>query len=130
LFIIISPANCVVFPAPTHATLIIIIIKIKLIYKLCTLHRIKKLKSLSREKLVSVDECDIDLYPYREFAYSQRGKKVVAKISGKKFKRTNIVVDICHIKWVAPLEYSGSIYGILFEFLFKNCLLEKVEPRT
>jgi len=65
---------------------------------------------------------------YREFAYSLRGQKVVAKISGKKFKRTNIVAGICEGKWIAPMEYSGTTDSILFEFWFENCLLKEVEP--
>ena len=75
-----------------------------------------------------VDECGIDQYLYREFAYSLRGQKVVAKISGKKFKRTNIVAGICEGKWVAPMEYSGTTDSVLFEFWFENCLLKEIEP--
>jgi len=77
---------------------------------------------------VYVDECGIDQYLYREFAYSLRGQKVVAKISGKKFKRTNIVAGICEGKWVAPMEYSGTTDSVLFEFWFENCLLKEIEP--
>jgi len=65
---------------------------------------------------------------YREFAYSLRGQKVVAKISGKKFKRTNIVSGICQGDWVAPMEYDGTTDSILFEFWFENCLLKEIEP--
>ncbi|MDD3832444.1 MAG: transposase [Oscillospiraceae bacterium] len=86
------------------------------------------MKSIPSENLVFVDECGIDQYLYREFAYSPRGQKVVAKISGKKFKRTNIVAGICHGKWIAPLEYSGTTDSTLFEFWFENCLLKEVKP--
>ena len=65
---------------------------------------------------------------YREFAYSPRGQKVVAEISGKKFKRTNIVAGICEGKWVAPMEYDYTTDSVLFEFWFENCLLKEVEP--
>lgn len=86
------------------------------------------LKSLPSERLVYVDECGIDQYLHREFAYSLRGQKVVAKISGRKFKRTNIVAGICQGRWIAPMEYSGTTDSILFEFWFKHCLLKEVEP--
>jgi hypothetical protein len=39
------------------------------------------LKSIPSENLVFVDECGIDQYLYREFAYSPRGQKVAAKSS-------------------------------------------------
>lgn len=75
-----------------------------------------------------VDECGIDQYLYREYAYSPRGQKVIAKISGKKFKRTNIVAGICCGEWVAPMEYSGTTNSVTFEHWFENCLLKEVKP--
>ena len=86
------------------------------------------LKTIPPERLVYVDECGIDQYLYREYARALRGEKVIAKISGRKFKRTNIVAGICQGKWVAPLEYSGTTDSILFEFWFENCLLKEVHP--
>ena len=82
---------------------------------------------MSPKKCVYIDECGFDKYLYREYAYSRRGQKAVAKISGRKFKRTNIVAGICHNKWVAPLTYDGNTDSNLFEFWFENCLLKEVE---
>jgi len=82
------------------------------------------LKAIPSERLVYVDECGIDKYLHREFAYAPRGQKVFAKISGKKFKRTNIVAGICQDDWVAPMEYTGTTDSVLFEFWFENCLLQ------
>ena len=86
----------------------------------------EELKTIPSESLVYVDECGIDQYLYREFAYSPRGQKVIAKIIGKKFKRTNIVAGICQGEWVAPMEYDGITDSVLFEFWFENCLLKEV----
>lgn len=86
----------------------------------------EKLKTVAPESLVYVDETGIDQCLYREYARAPRGQKVVAKISGRKFKRTNIVAGICQGKWVAPLEYTGTTDSVLFEFWFKNCLLKEV----
>jgi len=84
------------------------------------------LKTIPVESLVYVDECGIDQCLYREYARAPRGEKVVVKISGRKFKRTNIVAGICRGKWVAPLEYTGTTDSVLFEFWFENCLLKEV----
>jgi len=73
-----------------------------------------------------VDECGIDQCLFREYARSPRGQKVVGKISGKKFKRTNIVAGICSWQWIAPLQYDGSTDSDLFEFWFENYLLKQV----
>ena len=87
----------------------------------------EKLKTIPPETLVYVDECGIDQYLYREYARAPRGQKIIAKISGKKFKRTNIMAGICCGKWVAPLEYGGTTDSILFEYWFENCLLKEVK---
>ena len=86
------------------------------------------LGTIPPEKLVYVDECGIDRYLYREYAYSIRGQKVVAQISGRKFKRTNIVAGICQGEWVAPMTYDSTTDSILFEYWFEHCLLNEVEP--
>jgi hypothetical protein len=75
-----------------------------------------------------VDECGIDQYLYREYAYAPRGQKVVAEISGKKFKRSNFAAGICLGRWVAPIEYNGTTDSVLFEFWFEHCLFEEVNP--
>jgi Transposase and inactivated derivatives len=70
-----------------------------------------------------VDETGIDQYLHREYGYSPRGEKVFGKISGKKYKRTNILAGICQNEWVAPLQYSGTTDSVLFEYWFEHCLL-------
>ena len=90
----------------------------------------EKLKGVPPERLVYVDETGIDRYLYREYARALRGEKVIAKISGRKFKRTNIVAGICLGRWVAPLEYPGTTDSVLFEFWFENCLLQEVDPNS
>ena len=90
----------------------------------------EKLKALPPSSLVYVDECGIDQYLYREYAYSLRGQKVMAKISGKKYKRTNIVAGICQGEWVAPMEYGGTTDKVLFEYWFENYLLNEVKPES
>jgi len=77
---------------------------------------------------VYVDESGIDQYLYREYAYSPRGEKVFAEISGKKFKRTNIISGICRGEWIAPMTYNGITDSVLFEYWLENCLLNEVEP--
>lgn len=81
---------------------------------------------LPPESLVYVDETGIDQCLYREYARSPRGQRVVAKISGKKFKRTNIVAGICLGEWIAPMEYNGMTDSALFEYWFENCLLKVI----
>ncbi len=87
----------------------------------------EKLKFIPPEHIVYIDESGIDQCLYREYARAPRGEKVVTKINGRKFKRTNIVAGICQGKWIAPLEYAGTTVSIMFEFWFQNRLLKEVE---
>ena len=77
-----------------------------------------------------MDETGTDQCLYREYARAPRGQKVFAKISGRKFKRTNIVSGLCLGKWVAPLQYVGTTDSILFETWFENCLLKEVRKES
>jgi transposase len=72
----------------------------------------------------------IEQYLFREYGYALRGQKIHGNISGKKFKRTNIIAGICQGKWVAPMSYSGTTDSILFEFWFEHCLLKETAIGT
>jgi len=63
---------------------------------------------------------------HREYAYSLRGFPVYGKVSGKKFKRVNIVAAKCGDKIVAPLIYDGTTDSALFEFWFEMFLLKSI----
>jgi len=77
-------------------------------------------------KLYYVDECGIDKYLYREHAYSPRGVPIIGKVSGKKFKRTNIVAAKCGDRIVAPMIYDGTTDSVLFEYWFEMMLLKSI----
>ena len=85
---------------------------------------IETINSYPQHKLYYIDECGIDRYLYREYAYSPRGVIAYGKISGKKFKRTNIVAAKCGDKIVAPMVYEGTTDCILFEHWFEKVLLK------
>ena len=87
----------------------------------------RRIRRILDRNLIYVDETGIDQCLFREYARSPRGQKVFGKISGRKFKRINIVSGICCGKWVAPVEYDGSTDSTLFEFWFENCLLKEVK---
>ncbi len=84
---------------------------------------LEKLEKLPAELLIYVDETGIDKYLYREYARAPRGQTVIEKISGRRYKRTNIVSGLCQGKWLAPLQYNGTTDSILFEYWFEHCLL-------
>jgi len=51
---------------------------------------------------------------------------IYGNISGKKFKRTNIVAAKCGDRIVAPMIYDGTTDAILFEYWFEHLLLKEI----
>jgi len=64
----------------------------------------------------------IDEFIHRERARSLRGKRVHGAISGKKYKRTNMIAAKCGDEILAPLEYKGTTDHILVEWWFVTML--------
>ena len=83
-----------------------------------------------QERLYYVDECGLDKYLYREYGYSPRGTPVIGIVSGKKFKRTNIVAAKCGSEIVAPMVYGGTTDSILFEYWFENALVKHIPAHS
>jgi len=79
--------------------------------------------NIPSEQRVYVDETGIDQYICRERARAPRGEKVYAQVSGRRYKRTNIVAAKCNDRILAPLEYTGTTDHVLFEWWFVNMLL-------
>jgi len=63
---------------------------------------------------------------YREYAYSEKGKKVYGKIKGRKFKRTNIIAAKYGKQIIAPMQYDTAMTGEFFEGWFEEILLPEL----
>ena len=65
----------------------------------------------------------MDQFLYREYGWSQRGKPLFGKVSGRKFKRVGIVGAKMGKSIIAPLQYDGTMDSCLFEAWFETRLL-------
>lgn len=84
---------------------------------------LEEIKDIPPENIAYVDESGIETYLYREYAYALRGEKVIDRISGRKFQKTNIVAAKLNDKIIAPLQYNGTTDAPLFEYWFEQRLL-------
>jgi len=91
---------------------------------------VEKISSISPEKLYFIDECGIYEYLHRTHGYAPRGEIVEGKISGKKYKRTNIIAAKNGKKIVAPLAYQGATDSEFFEFWFEEMLLKETPKNS
>jgi len=83
-------------------------------------------ESYPQHKLFYVDECGLDKYIHREYGYAPVGERVHGKVSGKKYKRTNIIAAKCGDKIAAPMIYDGTTDSVLFEHWFECALLREI----
>jgi len=87
----------------------------------------KKISKVPEGKRYYIDETGIYKFMYREYAKAPRGEKVHGRISGKRYRKVNIVAALCGDEIIERHEYGCSMNSRLFEFWFM--LLLKVIPR-
>ena len=87
---------------------------------------IETMDSYPQYKLYFIDECGLNSYLYRTHGYALRGVRVDGIVSGKKFKRTNIVAAKHLDKIIAPMVYGGITDSQLFEYWFEHYFLKAI----
>ena len=87
---------------------------------------IEKIKYLSKEKIVYVDETGIGKFLYRKYARALRGEKVYERVRGNKFERTSIVAAQVGSRIIAPLQYKGMMHSQFFEEWFEKHLIQEL----
>ena len=83
---------------------------------------------MSKEKLVYVDESGIDRSSYKNRGWGKKGKVLVGKTTGKRFRRTNIVAAQCGKEILAPMTFMGSCDTKLFVTWIKEMLVPELSP--
>ena len=87
---------------------------------------LEKIKDISPEKIIYVDETGIDRFLYRKYARALRGEKIFGQVKGNKFQRINIVAAQNGKKVLAPLQYNGMMHSQFFEVWFENHLIPEL----
>jgi len=88
---------------------------------------LSRIKRISEQNLIYVDEAGIEECLFREYARAPIGQKIIGQVSGKKFERTNLIAGLCLGRWVAPRQYNCSTDSGLVEFWFEHCLLKEIK---
>jgi transposase len=80
------------------------------------------------EDIVYVDESGVTEYYSRDYGLALRGEKVYGEVSGKRYKRLNIVSAQCGNVKIAPFVYSWGTTAIWFEVWFEWYLCPLLPP--
>ena len=91
---------------------------------------LEKIENIPQESINYVDESGIQGFLHREYAYAPRGEKVYDSVSGKKYKRTNIVAAKRGKEIIAPWQYDCSMNGMLFEEWFAQKLIPELSEHS
>ena len=67
---------------------------------------------------------------HRDYCRAKRGKKVIGKVSGKRYKRCGIVAAKMGKKIISPLQYDGTMDSALFKTWFAHMLLPALPSGT
>ena len=86
------------------------------------------IKIISPEDLVFVDESGIDKFLHREYCRALKGRKIIAKVSGKRFARQSLVAAKCGKNIIAPFGYQGTCNTVLFNFWIREMLIPELKP--
>ncbi len=87
----------------------------------------EQIKDIPQETIAYVDETGIDTFLSREYGYAPKGQKFYNEVRGRKFKRVGLVAAKIGGKVVAPMEYTGTMDGRLFEYWFENFLFPSLK---
>jgi len=91
---------------------------------------LEKIKGIPTDMLVYVDESGIEINMQKERGWSKIGEKLLAQISGKIYKRLNVIAGIVNNKPIAPYKYEGSCNTELFVEWVKLLAKELIPGQT
>jgi transposase len=87
----------------------------------------EKIAEISKDSMVYVDESGINEYLCREYCYARRGTKIIGEISGKKFKRINIIAGYVDGKTIAECVYECNSDKEFIESWVENFLIKELK---
>lgn len=91
---------------------------------------LQTIAGIPKEKLVHVDETGVDSYLYRTHCYAPKGKAVIGRVSGKKYRRVGIVAAKMGKEILSPMQYDGTMDATLFETWFETQLMRDLPSHS
>jgi len=93
-----------------------------------------KLRSLipkyGSDNIIYFDESGFEANVYRDHGWALRGNKIYIDVTGKREKRTNLIMAQRGRRgknWLAPMLFQGACTAITVEVWIKECLLKELK---
>jgi transposase len=88
------------------------------------------------KNLIYIDETGFDAHCYRDSGWVQKGQSILGLVSGKRKRRTNLMMAQRHGRkgqkkeWLAPMIFEGSCTAVLVETWIKDHLMKELHEPT
>ena len=86
------------------------------------------IKNIPEERLVYVDESGMEEGSCKEYAWSEIGRPIQGKKSGKTYKRMNIIGALNQGKCLAPFTFYGACNTEIFNLWLEKVLVPELIP--
>ncbi len=84
-------------------------------------------KLYGKENIVYFDESGFEENINRTHAWAKKGKRVYGDISGKRPKRTNLIMAQRRKQWLAPMTFKGSCTAEVVNAWIEKMLLPELQ---
>jgi hypothetical protein len=72
------------------------------------------------------NESAFESHTYRPHGWAERGRKIFADVTGKREKKTNLIMGQRGKEWLAPLLFKGMCAAVTVETWIKKSLLKEL----
>ena len=78
------------------------------------------------ENIVYLDESGFEGKGYRDSGWAKIGQKIYGERSGKRWKRTSLLMAQNGKKWLAPCLFNGTCNTLFFNTWLEKCLMKEL----
>lgn len=89
---------------------------------------IARIKTISKEDLVFMDESGIEDNACLEYGYSLRGKRYYDKKIYQHKIRVSMIAGFCNGKIIAPVVFEGTCNTLIFNTYVEDFLIKELKP--
>ena len=88
----------------------------------------QRIKEKGLKSIVYIDESGFDGSCYRSHGWAVKGKKVYSDRSGKRSKRTSLLLAQSGTHRFSPFLFEGTCHAALFNTWLERCLIPELKP--
>ena len=89
---------------------------------------IEKIKTITKDKLVYIDESGIEDNACKEYGWSVVGERCYGEKAYQHSSRISMIAGLCSGKIIAPVIFDGNCNKEIFESYVSDILIQELKP--